>query len=155
MRGERVRLTALLNGPLRSASFAYRATAPRIAFDQTGFEDVRAEGRGRFSRAAVTVPILFTARRVTGVGDVAGGILANLRVQGLLKVTARQLTGEGLTLTSDKLKSKLSLFVDLVTGRYDVVLSGGLSRYLIPGLGIVDVLTELKVVPNPAGGARS
>jgi translocation and assembly module TamB len=97
------------------------------------------------------VPVLFTARRVTGVGDVAGGILANLRVQGLLKVTARQLTGEGLTLTSDKLKSKLSLFVDLVTGRYDVVLSGGLSRYLIPGLGIVDVLSELKVVPNPGG----
>jgi translocation and assembly module TamB len=42
------------------------------------------------------VPILLTARRVTGVGDVAGGILANLRVEGVLKVTAKQLTGEGL-----------------------------------------------------------
>ena len=149
MTGNRVRLTALLNGPFRRATFAYRITAPRVAFDQTGFEDVRAEGRGRFSAAPVSVPVLLTARRVTGVGDVAGGILANLRVQGLLKVTARQLTGDGLTLTSDKLKGKLSLFVDLVTGRYDVILSGGLSRYLIPGLGIVDVLTELKVVPGP------
>jgi translocation and assembly module TamB len=151
MAGQRVRLTALLNGPFRRSAFAYRVTSPRIAFDQTGFEDVRAEGRGRFTREPVTVPILFTARRVTGVGAVAGGILANLRVQGNLKVTARRLTGEGLSLSSDKLKGKLSLLVDLVTGRYDVVVSGGLTRYLIPGLGLVDVLSELKVVPGPGG----
>jgi translocation and assembly module TamB len=43
------------------------------------------------------------------------------------------------------------LFVDLVTGRYDVVLSGGLTRYFIPGLGLVDVTSELKVVPSPSG----
>jgi translocation and assembly module TamB len=151
MTGQKVRLTALLNGPFRRASFAYRLTSPRIAFDTTGFEEVRAEGRGRFSKAPVTVPILLTARRVTGVGDVAGGILGNLRVEGLLKVTAKRLTGEGLSLTSDKLKGKLSLLVDLVTGRYDVILSGGLTRYLIPGLGVVDVASELKVVPGPNG----
>jgi translocation and assembly module TamB len=151
MTGRSVRLTALLNGPFRRAAFAYRLTSPRIAFDQTGFEDVRAEGRGRFSPEPVEVPILVTARRVTGVGDVAGGILANLRVQGALKVTARRLTGEGLTLTSDKLRGRLSLLVDLLTGRYDVVVSGGLTRYLIPGLGLVDVQSDLKIVPGPGG----
>lgn len=149
MTGRQVRLTALLNGAFDRASFAYRLTAPRVAFDSTGFEDLRAEGRGRLSDAPVTVPILLTARRVTGVGDVAGGILANLRVAGNLQVTARELTGEGLALTSDKLKGKLSLFVDLATGRFDVIVSGGVTRYLIPGLGIVDVLSELKVVPGP------
>jgi translocation and assembly module TamB len=151
MTGQKVRLVALLNGPFKTFAFAYRLTSPRVAFDNTGFEDVWAQGRGRFSKTPVTVPLVMSARRVTGVGDVAGGILANLRVEGLLKVTGKALTGEGLNLTSDKLKGKLSLFVDLITGRFDVVLSGGLTRYLIPGLGIVDVLTELKVVPNPAG----
>lgn len=151
MTGNKVRLTMLLNGGYRTANFAYRVTSPRIAFDQTGFEDVRAEGRGKLSKEPVSVPVLFMARRVTGVGDVAGGILRNLRVQGLLKVTAKRLAGEGLTLTSDRLKGKLSLLVDLVTGRYDVALSGGLTRYLIPGLGIVDVTSELKVVPGPGG----
>ena len=151
MTGRNVRMTAVLNGPFKTATFAYRLTSPRIAFDRTGFEEVRAEGRGRLSKEPVTVPILLTARRVTGIGDVAGGILANLRVQGVLKVTAKQLTGDRLDLTSDKLKGKLSLLVDLVTGRYDVILSGGLTRYLIPGLGIVDVTSELKVVPGPNG----
>ncbi len=151
MSARSVRLTALLNGAFRRADFAYRVTTPQVAFDRTGFEDVKAEGRGQWSREPISVPVLLTARRVTGVGEVAGGILGNLRVSGLLKVTQRELRGEGLTVTSDKLKGKASLFVDLVTGRYDVVLSGGLTRYLIPGLGVVDVLTELKVVPNPGG----
>ncbi|TFI59025.1 translocation/assembly module TamB [Sphingomonas parva] len=151
MSGQRVRLTALLNGAFDRFNFAYRVTSPRVAFNSTGFEDVRLEGRGRWSRAPVSVPAILVARRVTGVGDVAGGILANLRVQGVLKVTAKQLRGEGLAFTSDKLKGKLSLLVDLVTGRYDVVLSGGVTRYFIPGLGLVDVTSELKVVPNPAG----
>jgi len=151
MTGQKVRLTALLNGPFARAAFAYRLSSPRIAFDQTGFEDVAADGRGQLSKAPVSVPIRFTARRVTGVGDVAGGILANLRVQGILKVTPDQLSGEGLDLVSDKLKSKLSLLVDLHTGKYNVILTGGLTRYFIPGLGIVDVTSQLRVVPNPSG----
>jgi translocation and assembly module TamB len=151
MTGQKVRLVALLNGPFKTFAFAYRITSPHVAFDNTGFEDVWAQGRGHFSKAPVTVPLVMSARRVTGVGDVAGGILANLRVEGLLKVTGKGLTGEGLALTSDKLKGKVSLFVDLITGRFDVVISGGMTRYLIPGLGIVDVTSELKVVPNPSG----
>ena len=151
MTGSKVRLTALLNGPFATTNFAYRLTSPHFAFDNTGFDDVVAEGHSRWSKSPILVPIRLSAKRVTGVGTVAGGILANLRIEGLLKVTAKLLTGENLALSSDKLKGKLSLLVDLVTGRYDVALSGGLTRYLIPGLGIVDVTTELKVVPGPGG----
>lgn len=151
MTGRDVRARLRLDGSFDTARFDYLLTAPRIAFDETGFEGVRAEGRGRLSPMPVTVPIKLTARRVTGVGDVAGGILGNLRVEGLLKLTAKALTGDGLRVRSDKLNGKLSLFVDLVTGRYDVGLAGGLTSYLIPGLGVVDVKTELKVVPGPGG----
>lgn len=151
MSGNRVRFTLLLDGAFGTANFAYRLASPHVAFDNTGFDDVLAEGRGRLSKAPVTVPIRLSARRVTGVGDVAGGILANLRIEGRLRITSRQVTGEGLALSSDKLKGRLGLFLDLVTGRYDVILSGGLTRYFIPGLGIVDVTSELKVGPGPGG----
>ncbi|AHE53361.1 translocation/assembly module TamB domain-containing protein [Sphingomonas sanxanigenens] len=151
MTGRDVRGRLRLDGPFATARFDYLLTAPRLAFDNTGFETVRAEGRGRLSPAPIAVPIKLSARRVTGVGDVAGGILANLRVEGLLKLTAKALTGDGLRVRSDKLNGKLSLFVDLITGRYDVGLAGGLTSYLIPGLGVVDVKTELKVVPGPGG----
>src|SRR3546814_5702076 len=109
MTGRAVRLTMLLNGPFERANFAYRLTTPHIAFDQTGFDDVRAEGRGQLSRPPVAVPIVFTARRVTGIGDVAGGILANLRVQGVLKVTDKRLTGEGLTRSEEHTSELQSL----------------------------------------------
>ncbi|WP_156679665.1 translocation/assembly module TamB domain-containing protein [Sphingomonas profundi] len=151
MTGRAIDLRTTLEGPFATAAFDYALTADRIQFDDTGFEEVRAQGRGRFSAAPVALPIRLTARRVTGVGAVAGGILANLAIDGTLKVTPRTLTGDGLSLRSDKIAGKLSLLLDLVSGNYTVTLSGGLARYLIPGLGIVDVLTELKVLPGPGG----
>jgi translocation and assembly module TamB len=151
MTGTNVRLRVTLDGPFEVAEFDYLLTAPRIAFDNTGFETVRIQGRGRLSKSPVKLPVRFTARRVTGVGDVAGGILSGLSVDGLLNVTARDVTGNGLVLRSDKLRGKLSLYLDLRTGRYDVGVSGQLTRYLIPGLGIVDVTTDVKVIPGPGG----
>lgn len=148
MRGRDVQLRALLDGPYRTARFRYRVTSPVLLFDRTGFEQVRIEGAGRLSRSPVTVPVRFTAQRVTGVGDVAGGILANLVVDGDLKVTAKAITGDGLRVRSDKLSSRASLFVDLRTGEYDVRLAGELTRYYIRGLGIVDVKSTLSVVPG-------
>lgn len=149
MRGRDVQLRVLLDGPYRTARFRYRITSPTLFFDRTGFDEVRADGAGRLSRPPVTVPVRFTARRVTGVGEVAGGILANLVVDGQLKVTATAITGDNLRVRSDKLTSRASLTVDLRNGDYDVRLAGELTRYYIPGLGIVDVKSSLSVVPGP------
>ena len=99
----------------------------------------------------MTIPILATARRVTGVGDVAGGILANLRIEGRLGLTPQRLNGERLTLSSDKLRGLLDLSVDLRTGVYLVTMTGGMRSYVIPGFGVVDVLSELRAVPGPDG----
>jgi translocation and assembly module TamB len=151
MTGRNVALKVRLDGAFARAGFDYLLTAPFAAFDQTGFENVRASGRGRLSASPLRVPVSLTARRVTGVGDVAGGILANLSVDGPLLVTTTTITGDDLRFRSDKLSGKITLFVDLATGRYDVGLAGQLNRYLIPGLGIVDVKTDLKVVPGSNG----
>jgi translocation and assembly module TamB len=151
MKGRDIRLKARLDGQFTTASFDYLLTAPIVAFDQTGFESVRASGQGRLGKPPVIVPLKLTAARVTGVGDVAGGILANISVNGPLAVTSKALTGDGLVLRSDKLSGKLTLFVDLVTGRYDIGLAGQLQRYFIPGLGVVDVKSELKVIPGSGG----
>ncbi|HEX8579709.1 MAG TPA: translocation/assembly module TamB domain-containing protein [Allosphingosinicella sp.] len=151
MRGDKVRITAVLNGAFRSFDFAYRATSPRVQFDNTGLEELRLEGRGRMSKAPVTVPIVATMRRVTGVGDVAGKILANLRAEGRLSVTARELRGQGLSLRSDKVNGTLGLFVDLKNGRFQVDIEAGMKSYGVPGLGLVDVTTNLKVVRHPSG----
>ncbi|MGZ2411725.1 translocation and assembly module TamB [Sphingomonas sp. F9_3S_D5_B_2] len=153
--GRNVRLITTLDGPFGTANYAYRLTSPGVKFDATGFLDVRAEGRGRLSPWPMRVPLRLQARGITGVGDVAGAILANPKLEGWLTITPKLVRGQDLRLTSAKLNGKLSLLIDLVTGRFEVLLSGGLTRYQIPGLGIVDVLTDLRVVPDPSGrGSR-
>jgi translocation and assembly module TamB len=154
MTGRNVRLVWTLDGPFGRADYAYRLTSPGIKFDNTGFVDVRAEGRGRGTPWPMRVPLRLQARAVTGVGDVAGAILANVRLEGMLSVTPRLVRGDGLDLRSDKLSGKVSLMIDLKTGKFDILVSGGMTRYLIPSLGVVDVKTDLHVVPGQRGKAR-
>ena len=155
MTGRNVRMLWTLDGPYATARYSYRLTSPAVKFDNTGFVDVRAEGSGRLSPWPMRVPLHLTARAITGVGDVAGAILANARLDGVLAITPKFIRGDGLQLRSAKLNAKMGLLIDLVTGRFQVIISGGLTRYLIDGLGIVDVQTDLTVVPGPNGkGSR-
>lgn len=155
MRGRNVRLVWTLDGRFGTADYAYRLTSPQVFFDDTGFVDVRAEGRGALSPWPMRVPLRLTAGAITGVGKEAGEILRNARLEGMLSLTPQRLQGQDLQLTSDKLRAKVSLLIDLRTGRFDVLLSGGLTRYFIPGVGIVDVTSDLRVVPGPGGkGSR-
>lgn len=155
MTGRNVRMVWTLDGPIATARYAYRLTSPAVKFDDIGFVDVRADGSGRLSPWPMRVPLRLSARAITGIGDVAGAILANPRLEGMLTVTPKFVRGENLRLTSAKLNAKVALLIDLVTGRFEVLVSGGLTRYFIDGLGVVDVQTELTVVPGPGGkGSR-
>nr|MDQ3075303.1 translocation/assembly module TamB [Pseudomonadota bacterium] len=156
MAGRGVRMLWTLDGAFGRADYAYRLTSPNIVFDgKTGFVNVRAEGRGRLGPWPMRVPLRLRAAAVTGVGDVADGILRNISLEGNLVITPKLVRGDRLALRSDKLNATVSLLIDLTTGRFDIMLAGGLKRYLIPNVGIVDVETELRVVPGPNGkGSR-
>jgi translocation and assembly module TamB len=149
MTGRNVRMVWTLDGPFATADYSYRLTSDHVQFDNTGFDLLHAEGRGRMSPWPMRVPIRLSARNITGIGDVAGAMLANPKIEGWLAITPKLVRGDALTLTSAKWNGKISLLIDLVTGRFDVLLSGAMQRYLIPGLGIVDVMTDLHVVPGP------
>jgi len=154
MTGRDIELRMILDGAFSTARFDYRVRATRLAFDDTGFDRVVAAGQGRLSPTPIAIPIRLAAARVTGVGDVAGGILRNLSIAGTLRVDARTLVGNDLIVRSDKLNGRIMLTLDLATGRYEVGISGALQRYLIPGLGLVDVQSRLTAMPIPGGGTR-
>ena len=149
MTGRNVRMVSTLDGPFATADYSYRLTSDFVQFDNNGFAGLHAEGRGRLTPWPLRVPIRLSAKAITGVGDVAGAMLANPTIEGWLTVTPKLVQGQDLRLTSASWNGKLSLLIDLVTGRFDVLLSGSMQRYLIPGLGIVDVMTELHVEPGP------
>src|SRR4029079_108770 len=66
MTGRNVRMVWTLDGPFDSADYSYRLTSPHVQFDSTGFDDMRAEGRGRLSRWPMRVPIRLGARASNG-----------------------------------------------------------------------------------------
>lgn len=148
MTGHNVRAQVMLDGSFAAPAFDYLLTGDSVAIDTTGFEAFRMSGRGRWTPWPVMVPINLTARRVTGIGSVAGGILANLSVDGVLRVTPRVITGDGLRVRSDKLNGRISIAYDLATGQYNAGVAGKLNRFLIDGLGIVDVSTDLRLTPD-------
>jgi len=149
MTGRNVRMVWTLDGPFATADYSYRLTSDFVQFDENAFTGLHAEGRGRFTPWPMRVPIRLAAKAITGIGDVAGAMLANPTIEGWLMVTPKLVRGQDLRLTSAKWTGKLSLLIDLDTGKFEVLLSGAMQRYLIPGLGIVDVITDLKVVPGP------
>ena len=151
MSGKGVRMVWTLDGPFATADYSYRLTSDYVQFDNNGFLGLHAEGRGRLGPWPMRVPVRLSARAITGIGDVAGAMLAKPSIEGWLEITPKLVRGEGLRLTSAKWTGKISVLIDLVTGQFQVLLSGAMQRYLIPGLGIVDVMTDLKVVPGPNG----
>ena len=151
MTGKRIRLVWTLEGPFATAEYSYRLTSDYVQFDKNGFLGFHAEGAGRLSPWPMRVPIRLSARAITGIGDIAGAMLANPKIEGWLTVTPKLVRGDGLKLSSAKWNGKLSLMLDLVSGQFQVLLSGSMQRYLIPGLGIVDVMTDMKIVPGPGG----
>ena len=150
MTGQNVRMVWTLDGPFATADYSYRLTSNYVKFDNTGFTGLHAEGSGRFTPWPMRVPIRLSAKAITGIGDIAGAMLANPKIEGWLTVTPKLVRGDGLKLTSAKWNGKISLMIQLTQpGGFEVLLSGAMQRYFIEGLGIVDVVTDLRIVPGP------
>jgi translocation and assembly module TamB len=150
MTGKNVRMVWTLDGPFETADYSYRLLSDYVQFDNTGFVGLHAEGRGALSPWPMRVPIRLSAKAITGIGDVAGDMLARPSIEGWLTITPTLVRGDGLKLTSAKWNGKISLLIQLTDpGGFVVLLSGAMQRYLIPGLGLVDVMTDLRVVPGP------
>jgi translocation and assembly module TamB len=152
MTGKGIRMVWTLDGSFATADYSYRLLSDYVQFDANGFIGLHAEGRGKLSPWPLRVPIRLSAKYIAGIGDIAGDMLANPKIEGWLTITPKLVSGQGLRLTSAKWNGKISLLIQLTEpGGFQILLSGAMQRYLIPGLGIVDVMTDLKIVPGPGG----
>ena len=152
MTGKGIRMVWTLDGPFATADYSYRLLSDYVQFDNNGFIGLHAEGAGKLGPWPMRVPIRLSAKYITGIGEIAGAMLANPKIEGWLSITPEFVRGDGLRLSSAKWNGKISLLIQLTEpGGFQVVLSGAMQRYLIPGLGIVDVMTEMKIVPGPGG----
>lgn len=152
-RGRKVALKLRFDGSFGRAAFEYLLTAPEFALGSTRFIGLRATGKGRARDDSPTlIPINMHARRMLGQGEIVEGVFANMSLEGVLQLQGQAITSNRMKLHASKLNSNLVLLADLRTGRFDAALTGNIRGIPIRGFGLVDVQSDIHVVPREGGG---
>jgi translocation and assembly module TamB len=153
--GRDVRASLTLNGAFVQPTVDYDIAAAQIGFDQTMIEALHVSGKAIFdANQTLRLPVHATAARVLGLPEAAGGVTTNLKVDGDVLVSARQIASDNLRIRSDRLDATFVLALSLDTGRYDGALKGRINRYEIKGMGVVDLVTDAHLVPAGKGEFR-
>lgn len=152
VRGKDVRASVILDGPMATPFIDYDLSAAMLAFDRTGIEGLKASGRAVIDADRIRIPINATARRVTSLNAAAGGLLTNLRVKGDFAYAAGKLISDNLKIDSDKVDATAIVLADLDNAIYRGALKGRVNDYRIDGVGIVNLTTDIDLVPGPKGG---
>ena len=152
VRGKDVRASVILDGPMATPFVDYDLSAALLAFDQTGIEGLKARGRAVIDADRIRIPVNATARRVTGLNAAAGGLLQNLRLKGDFAYAAGKLVSDNLKIDSDRVDATAIVLADLDNAIYRGALKGRVNDYKIDGVGIVNLTTDVELVPGPKGG---
>jgi len=149
--GRDVRLAMVLNGPFATPGIAYELRAGRLTFGGATIEGLRAVGSARVRAEDIVVPVSARADRILGFDAVAGGALANVRLDGEIGVDGTKLVSDNLMLRSDRVNARVAIAFDLAEGRYLAAIQGRVNNYLVAGVGLFDVTTHLDMTRTSAG----
>ncbi|MEC3951239.1 translocation/assembly module TamB domain-containing protein [Sphingobium sp. HWE2-09] len=152
VKGRDVRASIILDGPMATPFIDYDITAKTLAFDATGIENLKASGRAVIDTDRIRIPVSATATRVTGLNAAAGGLLQNLRVKGDFAYAGGKLISDNLKIDSDRVDATAIVLADLDNALYRGALKGRVNDYKIDGVGIVNLNTDVELVPGPKGG---
>lgn len=150
--GRDVRASVILDGPMATPFIDYDLTARYLAFDATGIENLKASGRAVIDADRIRIPVSASASRVTGLNAAAGGLLRNLRVKGDFAYAAGKLISDNLKIDSDRVDATAIVLADLDRAIYRGALKGRVNDYRIDGVGIVNLTTDVELIPGPRGG---
>ncbi|MEO6341088.1 MAG: translocation/assembly module TamB domain-containing protein [Caulobacteraceae bacterium] len=150
--GRDVALALTLDGPFANPTIAYRASAARIAFGETVLQGLDASGKATVNAEHILIPIAATARRVTGIKAIQGGLLDNLKLNGSLAVSGGRIMSDNLRLRSNGLNATAIIVADPAKGVYTGALKGRINGYEFPGVGRFDLVTDARLFSGRTGG---
>lgn len=152
MQARDLRFAAKLNGPLLAPRYDYRLTSPRMQFGRNVLNSVNVQGVGNWSAGTVqTIPVRAKVASITGNGEMADELTRNVEIAGALQLRGTNLTSNLMQVRTSRIDGKMVVLANLGNGTYNVGFDGRLPNYEIPGLGRVDIVTNLKVTPQGRG----
>jgi translocation and assembly module TamB len=153
LNGRNVRLGLLLDGPFARPLVDYRLTADALGFNATVVQQLQASGRARVNSDRILVPVSARAARITGLPASVGGLLTNVSINGQLAVSGDTILSDNLRIRSPQIDAVAVVAADLSAGVYRAGLKGRINNYLIQGVGIVGITTDVDLVTTAKGFA--
>lgn len=152
MQARDLRITAKLDGPFRAPRYDYRLTSPRMQFGRNVLNRVDVRGVGNWSAGTVqSIPVRATVANIAGNGELADALTRNVRIAGTLQLRGTNLTSNLMQVRTNRIDGRMAVLANLGNGTYNVGFDGRLPGYEIPGLGRVDVVSNVKVRPQGSG----
>ncbi len=141
--GTNIRGKALLNGAFAGPLVTYSATATRLSFDTTTFEGVSLSGEARGQTDRFLIPVNARARRVTGINQIAGGLLTNVRMNGDLAIANGRLLSDNIKIRSDRINATALVVGDIGKGFYTGALNGKVDGFQVDSVGLFNVVADV------------
>ena len=141
--GTNVRGKALLNGAFAEPIVAYSATATRLAFDETTFENVMVTGEAEGQPDRFIIPVNARAKRVTGINQIAGGLLTNVQMNGDIAISNGRLLSDNMKIRSDRINATALLVGDIEKGFYTGALNGKVDGFQVDSVGLFNVEADV------------
>jgi translocation and assembly module TamB len=152
--GRDLRAQLTLDGAFRQPRIAYNLSASVLAFNDMAVDGLHARGNARVDPDHAKVPVTASARRITGIDTLAGGQIANVRLDGNIAIDWPRILSDDLRIRSDRIDAKAIILADVAKGLYTGALEGRVNDYRIDSVGIfnLDTRADLKTL---AGGGFS
>ncbi len=152
LQGRGLRAMLTLDGPFSAMLVDYEINAAQIVMNDMGIENLRAQGAARVDSSNILIPVSATASRITGLDTVAGGTLANIRLDGDVAVQGPRILSDNMRLRSDRIDANLILLADTSTGLYTGAIDGKIDNYRIESVGVFNIETDINLEAEQSGG---
>jgi translocation and assembly module TamB len=151
LNGRDIRVALVLNGGFGTPRVAYDLQAASMGFGAIVVEGLRATGAARIDTDRIIVPISARARRITGFDESVGSLMTNVAVNGSLAISGTRILSDNLRLRSDRINATAVVVADVAKGQYRAGLQGRINNYLVRGIGLVDIQSNMDVVTQAGG----
>lgn len=152
--GKDITFAAVLDGPLATPTVSYDLKAARIAFEGYRVADLRAEGTAEIQpEGRITAPVVLSAASIDGLPEQVGGLLQQVKLDGVMQITPESVGAKNLVFRSSKLNGRASFAYAMASGAFDADVDASIQQYAVAGFGVVNASADARIAFNPRTSA--
>lgn len=149
--GSGLRGQLLLDGDFATPGVRYQLNANRLVMNDMGLQNFTASGAAEVNADRILIPVQARAARITGLDTVAGGTLANVRLDGDVAIEGARILSDNMRVRSDRIDANVILLADMSTGLYTGAIDGRIDNYRVESVGIFDIETDIDLQTEGSG----